>query len=161
VVAEHRSRPPVFRHRQLQGLVSCQVLGTRPNCIPRSRLKGSALRGLTYEKKVGKFLKTLFPDLHSGQWFSYVDASGHGYCQVDHYAVLANQVLLVECKLTETPVGFAQIKDLYRPVLEQRYGLPVTGVQAARHLVSRRNLILNIRDALQQPGRDFLWHHLC
>ena len=141
-------------------LQHCQPLGSRPNCIPKARARGSAARGLTYERKVGKYLKTLFPNLKSGVWFQYQDGSGPGYCQPDHFVKLPNQTLLVECKLSEKQSGYSQMLDLYRPILEQTYGLPVTCVLAARHIVSRRKLILDVRDALATPGEVYLWHHL-
>jgi hypothetical protein len=145
-------------HRVLTSLYSCQPLGSRPNCIPKARLSGVKLRGLTYEKRVGAHLRSIFPKVYSGQWFQYVDATGGGYCQPDHFIVLKNGILCIECKLTETPVGFAQIRQLYRPILEKHYGLPVVGVQAARHIRSHK-FITDIKEALTS-SRDVLWHHL-
>lgn len=150
-------------HRVVVGLRRVQALASRPSYIPKSRrLRGSKAQGLTYEKKIGKRLAAVWPGVHSGQWFEFEDANGHGCCQTDHFVVLEHHILLVECKLTETWVGFSQIDLLYRPVLEKFFGLPVIGVMACRHLVTRHNprLITNVSEALPRPGVNYVWHCL-
>jgi hypothetical protein len=78
---------------------------------------------------------------------------------MDHFVVFSMQVLLIECKLKETDKAWEQIAK-YRRVLSSYFCLPVTGVQAVRYLSSGRKPLVDIHDALQRPGRDFLWHHL-
>lgn len=149
-------------HRVIYQLRSCALLPGRPSFIPKvKRLYGTKAKGITYEKKIGRRLGSLWPVV-SGQWFEFRDANGLGCCQTDHYVVLDDQVLLVECKLTETWVGFSQIDLLYRPILEAVYGKPVTGVMACKHLTTRVNprLITDVRSALRVPGANFVWHCL-
>lgn len=138
----------------------CHALPTRPKYIPapRRRPKGAKALGLTYEKRVGVYLSRLFPGLRSGVWFEF-EGPERGCCQMDHFVVLDEQVLLVECKLKETFKAWPQIAR-YRRVLSAYFCLPVTGVQAVRYLSSGRKPLVDIHDALRRPGRDFLWHHL-
>ena len=149
-------------HRVVEGLDLVALLPGRPKYIPLARgLRGSKAAGLAYEKKVGRKLRRLWPDLVSGQWFEYSDANGVGCCQVDHYVVLDYQVVVFECKLSQTPVGFSQIDLLYRPILEMVYGKPVTGVQVCKHLreIDPR-IVSKVQSALAAPGCNFLWHCL-
>ena len=116
-------------------------------------MRGTKALGRAYEGRVGRYLRGLFGSgVHSGAWFEFIDANGPGCCQVDHYIVLEGQILLVECKLSETSRAWGQIGQLYRPVLEQYFALPVTGVQCARHLRSGQRPILDVRVALALPG---------
>lgn len=149
-------------HHFVNGLRVVSILEGRPNHIPYSRPRGVRQKGLTHENKVGRTLRQVFDDVTSGQWFRFLDANGWHCCQIDHYVVLEDQVLLIEAKLTETWVGFSQIDFLYRPVLRHLYGQPVTGVVACRNLVTRRNplLINDISEALERPGANHVWHCL-
>src|SRR4051812_24584328 len=104
-------------HKVIEGLRVCTMLPSRPSYIPKSRPKGSKAVGCAYERKIGKKLKKIWPDLVSGQWFQYVDQHGRSCCQTDHYVVLDDQVLLLECKLTQTDVAFTQMDQLYKPIL--------------------------------------------
>lgn len=143
--------------RVVQGLRRVE-LTDRPDCIPKARPRGLAAKGLTYERQVGKRLAKAWPNVVGHQWFRFWDREGPGFCQTDYYIVLPNQVLLIECKLTETPRGFEQIGLLYRPILSELYGLPVTGVMVCRNLVSRTSpcLIRNVQESLRAPGGNFL-----
>lgn len=149
--------------RQILGAVETTPLGgQRPRYLPKPKaLRGSRAAGIGYERKVGRLLSRLWPDeTFSGHWFEFEDAYGRGCCQPDHFVVLDGQVLLVECKLTENPTAWEQIRGLYRPVLAAEFGLPVTGVQACKHLKRSRCPIVDVREALKIPGGDFLWHYL-
>lgn len=149
--------------RQIVGVVETVPLGgQRPRYLPKvSRARGSRAAGLAYERKVGKLLERLWPgEVNSGHWFEFTDAYGQGCCQPDHFVVFPEQILLVECKLTENRSGWEQIRGLYRPVLEAEFRLPVTGVQACKHLRQTKVPILDIREALRAPGFDLLWHYL-
>lgn len=145
--------------RALEHLQLCKPC-ERPSFIPRAKLKGLPARGIGYERKVGKSLKRIWTHTRSGIWFEYFDANGKGWCQPDHYVVLARQILLVECKLSEKDLAWDQMRWLYAPILEMHYKLPVTRVQACKILRSRRAIIVDVREALAQPGGEFLWHHL-
>lgn len=146
--------------RRVRGLTHVEPLASRPKFIPRVRaLTGTKGRGLTYERKVGRVLKGYWPHVRSGVWFAFVDRNGPGVCQVDHFVVLPDQVLLVECKLSENDMAWAQINDLYRPILGDYFGLTVTGVQATKHVRSA-DALLDIRSAVAHPGATALWHCL-
>ena len=136
------------------------MLEGRPSYIPRPGGKGAKALGRAYEKKVGKFISRRWPGLISGQWFEFLDRNGPGVCQPDHYIPFEDQVLLFECKLTQTDVAFSQMDQLYKPILRQLYGRPVTGVQVCKHLVDRRPIITDLRETLLKPGSNFLWHCL-
>lgn len=145
--------------RIVRGLTHVEPLAARPKYIPRVIVGGVKRQGLTYEKKIGRVLRGYWPHAQSGVWFAFVDRNGPGVCQVDHFVVLPEQVLLVECKLTENDMAWAQIKDLYGPILADYFGLTVTGVQAVKHLRNAEAL-LDVRDALRAPGACALWHCL-
>lgn len=150
----------IATYRVIDGLRLCTLLDQRPSCIPRPGGKGSKALGRTYEKKIGKLVKRTYPDLISGQWFEYYDNNGRGYCQIDHYLVFNEQVLVLECKLTQTSVAWGQMHELYKPVLEHMYKRPVTCVQVCKHVVDRTPTISELSEALAKPGSYFLWHRL-
>jgi len=114
---------------------------------------------MAYERKVGKVLRTLWPMTRSAIWFAFEDANGPGCCQMDHLAVFPDQVLVIECKLSETDYAWLQIEALYAPVLGEYFQRPVTGIQATRHLRNETE-IADVREALTRPGGRFLWHYL-
>lgn len=145
--------------RIVRGLTHVEPLAARPKFIPRAIVSGVKGRGLTYEKKVGRVLRTYWDNVKSGVWFAFVDRNGPGVCQVDHFVVLPDQVLLVECKLSESDVAWLQIRDLYGPILADYFGLTVTGVQATRHVRSA-DALMDVREAIACPGRQSLWHCL-
>lgn len=127
----------------------------RPSFIPQPRLRGAKRSGVLYEARVGKYLKGLFgPHVHSGQWFKY----GGRFCQPDHYVVLREAVLVLECKLSENPQAWVQLEQLYGPVLQAHLGLPVVLIQVCRHLRHTQNPITDLRDA--KLGAQNLWHLL-
>jgi hypothetical protein len=144
----------------LQGLSQCQPLPSRPKFIPKARLRGSRAAGVTYEKKVGKVLRHLFGTkaVHSGVWFEYADSVRQGVCQVDHYVLREEVVLLIECKLSESLEAWGQMRDLYAPILRRAYGLPVTCIQATKCLRSGLPVIFDPRET--RSGGTYLWHVL-
>src|SRR5215207_3219358 len=148
-------------HHQIAVLQTCASLPCRPAFIPPQRGKGTKALGLAYEKKVGKLLAKHWPGrLRSGVWFEFLDDRPR-WCQVDHFVVLPNQILLVECKLAEKASAWSQMRDLYAPILSRLYpNRPVTRVQATKILRSGKRPIKDIREALLWPGGEFLWHFL-
>lgn len=142
----------------LCNLGDCHRLPGRPAFIPTSRPRGVKAKGLLFERRVGKILEGIYPRVYSGEWFAYSDDKRVGVCCIDHYAVLHSHIVLVECKLSEKDEAWAQMANLYAPILEREYSLPVSRVQAVRHLRTGRKLINDIRDA--RPGREHLWHLL-
>src|SRR5215207_3136698 len=142
----------------LQELRRCHRLVARPSFIPASRPRGTKALGLRFERRVGALLKRSFADVHSGEWFEYLDARRVGVCQIDHYVVLNSHIILLECKLSESEAAWPQMKNLYAPILERHYGLGVARVQVCRHLRTGRRLIADLSAA--RPGGEFLWHLL-
>lgn len=142
----------------LQNLQRCYRLAKRPSFIPVSRPRGTKALGLRFERRVGALLRRQFHEVHSGEWFEFVDAKRQGVCQIDHYIVLHSHIILCECKLSEAEAAWPQMKDLYAPILERHYGLPVARVQIVRHLRTGRKLIDNLFAA--QPNGEYLCHLL-
>lgn len=122
--------------------------------------KGSKALGLAFESAVGKALQSApgAPKVHRGAWFEYCDSGVVRHCQPDVVMKLrgadgAPQVLVVEVKLTDTPVAYGQLRGLYFPVLEETFGLPVRGVVVVKRLLrSSGPAKPTIREALEASG---------
>lgn len=121
---------------------------------------------MSYERKVVKELARQLregelPDgeLFAGQWLVFYDARGRGFAQPDAYIVFSRAVLAVEVKLTQTEIAEDQLQNLYRPLLERLYKLPVHLLQVCRHLRYERGLVESPREVLEWP-RDHVstWH---
>ncbi len=109
----------------------------RPSCIPQSRrLRGSKGQGVRYEKEFAKQLKrsAAFHSAQHGQWFEYVADGEHGFCQPDVIIRLTDATLVFECKLRNIEQAWAQIIQLYRPILRRCYNSPVRGIVVSRSL---------------------------
>src|ERR1700675_1625475 len=119
--------------RRVDGLVSCSLAQSSP--WPKVRLKGARAKGKAYERKVGKLFRklmgeqTLQGELFEGQWLAFYDANGRGYAQPDYYILAPAVVLLVEVKLKQNTDAHLQLDQLYRPLLERLYALPVVMLQ--------------------------------
>lgn len=93
-------------------------------------------QGLAYEHKVAAAVGKG----RGSVWFRYQDASGFGHCQPD--LILFAQtpafpqpfIVVVECKLTWNLVARGQIQRLYKPVLEQIWGIEVRGVIVCKNV---------------------------
>lgn len=121
--------------RKIVGLEYAAVLAARPKTIPRPRRgKGAKGLGLSYERVLATALKP--HGFSHGLWFEFVDANGHGYCSPDFVKVERHRVVVIEAKLTDGLAGRHQLEQLYRPVLEKTYGLPVQPILALRHMTN-------------------------
>lgn len=126
-------------HRAIVGLEWAEPLPRRPACIPESRPKGVKALGLRYERKAAAEInKALHGSLVRGQWFEFVDANGHGYCQTDAfiYDIRTDSYVVFEFKLTEVAEARSQLKNLYLPVVAAawpQFQHP-RGIVVARHL---------------------------
>jgi hypothetical protein len=124
--------------RTIQDLYSVELSNKNP--WPKAKLKGPQLQGIRYERSFGKYLikrqeAGAFPGtLHLGQWFYYGDSCGTGMAQPDAYVVGETSILLFECKLSYTPIAWPQLRDLYKPILEFHYELPVACIQVCRNV---------------------------
>lgn len=96
-------------------------------------------------------------ELHSGTWLYFSDENGPGYAQPDHYVVQDNRVLLIECKLSQTPRAWVQMRKLYKPLLEMYYNLPVLCIQACRNL---REDDGNIISSMVDLRDGLTWHYI-
>lgn len=105
----------------------------RPACIPRARPRGSAAKGLSYERALARALLARVPVRH-GQWFSYRADNVCGYCQPDFIWRGEHAVYVFECKLTHIERATEQLLDLYFPVLREAYKMSVRGIIVARSL---------------------------
>ena len=109
---------------------------------------------MRYERSVGKFLQReilagrLSGKLYSGQWLRWfgrwtqwepklsqrITHTGPAYAQPDHFILSESQVLLFECKLTQTEEAAAQLVHLYSPLLRKLYSRPVLMTQVCKNL---------------------------
>lgn len=125
-------------------------------------------RGLAYERKVARRFKhwldsqVLSGELIHGQWYSFTDANGHGYAQSDILLIQPEQVLLVECKLTQSRDAIPQLLGLYLPLVKHIWQRPVLCVQCCHNLVKpTRRMISHPRELLEKPRIGvFTWHFL-
>lgn len=120
-------------HRKLRE-VECASPCDRPGCIPRSRrARGSAARGITYEKNLASALRKSWPSVIYGQWFSYKADGQTGFCQTDFLHLGHSTIHVIECKLTNVEEATEQLFDLYFPVLRRAFlGRTVRGIIATR-----------------------------
>ena len=107
-------------HRVLHQPISASILPKRPGNIPKSRGRGAKAEGRRYEAAVLKKLllpltKTTSSEVLSSVWFEFLDANGRGVCEADHIIIRPDRVVVVECKLTQTPRGISQLERLYLP----------------------------------------------
>jgi hypothetical protein len=141
----------IFGHRVISGLLSAAPC-TRPGNLPIARLRGTKRLGMKYERDFAKaLLATYKSTVLSGQWFSFRDVNGWGYCQTDLLLKLPSECIIFECKLTDCEKGRSQLTRLYRPVVERCWGLPARCVVVTRHLSGETKLELvtdQLRDAL-------------
>lgn len=92
-----------------------------------------------------------------------MDENGIGYAQPDHYIVTEKYILLFECKLKQTNGAVSQMIDLYKPLLEHIYGLPVFCIQVFKFFTwgIDKHAIEHPRDiAYQAPQDHYSWYNL-
>ena len=125
------------RHRAIEGLrhaVPCP----RPDTIPQQRPRGSKAAGLRYERTVAKAL----PHAVHSPWYHFIDNNGRGHCNPDLTIDLGDCIAVLECKLTDTWQAYAQIRELYAPVLRLAHQVPVIGVVVVHNLSPRTDRML-------------------
>jgi hypothetical protein len=98
-------------------------------------------------------------------WFEFVDANGRGFAQPDFVLRTKSEILLLECKLTDTLEAREQLQLLYTPLLEHVYRSPVRGVVVAKSLAPfSPDPVFTLREALaaaregQLPVLHWLGH---
>lgn len=154
--------------RQVRGLLWARR-STAPKHLP-TRLTGSQAAGIRFQKALGKSLREVSAKhgwaLEEGPWFEYEDAGGFGRCQPDFLLLRhdGNRVVL-ECKLTATPLAWEQMAGLYCPVVEEALGGKLWPLQVAKNLhpsVSHYSICGELEVALAEVlrGRRVVWHSL-
>lgn len=92
--------------------------------------RGAKGLGLGYELALAKAL----PNASHGLWFEFCDRNGRGFCSPDLIIEGKDEILAIECKLTNYPEAVMQLTNLYRPVLTAVYHRPVRGLVALKYL---------------------------
>jgi hypothetical protein len=100
------------------------------NPWPKARLRGAKRQGLSYQHSVALAL-----GLKEDLWFQFEDANGPGYCSPDGVARYQGEIIAVECKLTQTLEAVVQLEQLYRPILEMHFSLPVRTLAVCKNLL--------------------------
>ncbi len=141
------------KHRVVRGLEWARISAKVP-WNPRPQTPAQR-RGMTFQRKATRQLTQLLKlhapslKLFPAAWVEFSDAEGRGFAQPDFFAVGAGHVWLFEFKLTQTPVAFLQMEELYTPLLEAIYGLPVVQVQVCKNLTETpERRVSNIQQVL-------------
>lgn len=90
----------------------------------RSRKTGAQRAGLSYQKKVGRFLSAHADPgtVVDGPWFAFNDDSlPLHYCQPDFLLLSISEVVVVEVKIRWTSDAWWQLRKLYAPVVQKHY----------------------------------------
>ncbi len=126
--------------------------GKRPEGLPTTRARGAKAEGLKYERALGK---TLGPAAKAGMWWEFGDESGRRFCQTDLVLAMPEGLMVLECKYTYTEEAWAQLENLYLPVLSAATDRFVVGVQVCKNL--RRgvqNVVWTLEDAWNSAVMD-------
>jgi len=105
---------------------------------------------------VAKALRRIYPNVQAGRWIYFRDACGRGYAQPDFYVLRMDCVLVFECKLSQCANAFSQINELYRPLLERLYELPVVAVQVCKFLSEEPKILAEFPN----PVSESTWHYV-
>ena len=116
---------------------------------------------MTYQRKVVRQLRDLnLGELFAEQWIAFSDENGKGMAQPDAFILLPGQILLFECKLTQKEGAEKQVRELYQPLLEHIYGLPVVCCQVFKNIRwLGPNMVEGAEDLVGRKGY-WLWHNL-
>ena len=138
------------------GWVQPKPVGPWPEKKRRGR--GSKAKGHKFEADCRRLLERHWQeaDIMSGQWFKFGDDTGEHWAQPDYYIVLETEILLFECKLTQTSDAWRQLEHLYKPLLEFYYELPVVCVQLCRNLLEDDGTIIS-RAGDIEDGATWYW----
>lgn len=116
-----------------------------------SAARGARRAGLRFEKLVGKEIGG-----KTGQWFRYFDVGGEGWCQTDCLVLGEREVMVVECKLSDTEEAVRQVEGLYFPVVEMVYGKRALGMVVVRNLVAETEVgrvVLSFKEGVERAKR--------
>lgn len=71
---------------------------------------------MVFERSVFRKVLRLFPDALHNPWIQFADSFGPGYACPD--IVLPQARIILEAKLSYTPLAIPQIEELYLPLVE-------------------------------------------
>ena len=149
--------------RQIVGLEWARPEPNPPPGLPISRPRGAKAKGVRYERSVVKYLKLTGYLPRHGQWFSYHDANGPGWCQVDILLGSQGKLFALECKYTYVARAWDQLWKLYKPVVELATQRMLYGLVVCKNLtpeVPPNCIAPSIDDALWLAARSepCVWH---
>lgn len=101
--------------------------------------------------------------LFEGQWIAFYDHNGRGYAQPDYYILYPDVILVVEVKLKQNSQAHLQLDQLYRPLLEALYKLPVRMLQIFKYprFDPDERRVPEIKDVFWgETGKIKEWHWL-
>lgn len=120
----------------------------------------AALAGLRYERRVHKQLQRHlalghFLKLEHNPWFTFSDFFGASSCCPDFLLwPLDGSVVIVEVKLTWTPVALNKLIDLYHPVVHCALGTSTQSLIIVRNLIPEAPPAKHsLSEALASPSR--------
>lgn len=128
-------------HRIIEGLEWAEPARNPYGKTPKTP-RGAKGAGLRFERQVASGIT----GARTGRWFVFRDANGTGYCSPDIILATAQGLIVLECKLSDTPHAFSQIERLYKPVLQMVFRRPVAGIVVAKHLRAHTDTALVVED---------------
>ena len=142
-----------------------------PHAKKRVVRRGNRAKGVTYEKKVQKHLKSLEPvNYLPSPWIRYKRKDGSlRWCQPDGllFNTLQGIITIIEVKLSHTSNTYDQVWNLYAPVLEiifppdlwQIRGLEVVKwYDPHAYFPGRHHLRENIHSVQRNETGVFIWN---
>jgi hypothetical protein len=126
--------PPFgFTRRHYDEVINVKRLAYDDHPVTRRRPRGSSpsqKAGLRYQRKVCAGLGRVFRDarrkatFHEGQWLAFTTKSsgGYCYCQPDLVVECADDVYVIEIKLSSTTDAWWQLVHQYGPIVRRLYG---------------------------------------
>jgi hypothetical protein len=155
--------------RLVHQLKEAQLWKGKPPHVPRPRRR-SAKAGLAYQRRIENLLRQEIQEsslLRGGQlltspWIRYRDEAGWGFAQPDAVVLAISGIWIFEVKLSYTPVAYAQLHGLYRPLVLAIWPAPTTFcVQVCSALTTRRGPVppaaLALEETLDQDIFSRLW----
>ena len=141
----------------IRGLRWAKALDRHPNFLSSPKIRGIRRAGLIYENRIANYLQAIYgKDVIHGQWYSFEDRRGLGWCQPD-IIILPNRnrkyILVIECKLKATKKAWVQLNYLYRPIMERLYPqVDIRLVQVVKNLNKdlKLQMLDNVDDMFSQ-----------
>lgn len=123
----------------------------KPEFIPNSRPKGARATGLRYERRFYDFMRP-YGCIHA-QWFEYEDQFGVHYCQPDILMPFTKYLMaVIEVKYTLVDKAYDQLYDLYKPVVEAAFNIPVGLVVVFRNFPPRKGERLALSRTIKEAA---------